>query len=131
VLDCGRLAQAVGEYTQTVHTHLVQALQHLVGNAGCDDSLLERIAVDEHRRLQRLEAGHAHGVEDPCSSPAEIGLSPRYTLDNLLLCIVRVVAAIVAGGCTSELVQLADRVGALDGRLMVEPTRLRAELPCG
>ena len=32
---------------------------------------------------------------------------------------------------TSELVQLADRVGALDGRLMVEPTRLRAELPCG
>ena len=32
---------------------------------------------------------------------------------------------------TSELVQLADRVGALDGRLMVEPTRLLAELPCG
>jgi len=32
---------------------------------------------------------------------------------------------------TSELVHLADRVGALDGRLMVEPTRLRAELPCG
>ena len=32
---------------------------------------------------------------------------------------------------TSELVQLADRVGALDGRLVVEPTRLRAELPCG
>jgi signal transduction histidine kinase len=32
---------------------------------------------------------------------------------------------------TSELVQLADRVGALDGRLMVESTRLRAELPCG
>jgi signal transduction histidine kinase len=31
---------------------------------------------------------------------------------------------------TSELVQLADRVGALDGRLMVEATRLRAELPC-
>jgi signal transduction histidine kinase len=32
---------------------------------------------------------------------------------------------------SSELVQLADRVGALDGRLMVEQTRLRAELPCG
>jgi signal transduction histidine kinase len=32
---------------------------------------------------------------------------------------------------TSELVQLADRVGALDGRLVVEPTRQRAELPCG
>jgi signal transduction histidine kinase len=31
---------------------------------------------------------------------------------------------------TAELVQLADRVGALDGRLAVEPTRLRAELPC-
>ena len=30
----------------------------------------------------------------------------------------------------AELVQLADRVGALDGRLTVEPTRLRAELPC-
>jgi signal transduction histidine kinase len=31
---------------------------------------------------------------------------------------------------TSELVQLADRVGATDGRLNVEPTRLWAELPC-
>jgi signal transduction histidine kinase len=31
---------------------------------------------------------------------------------------------------TAELVQLADRVGALDGRLVVEPTRLRAEIPC-
>jgi signal transduction histidine kinase len=29
------------------------------------------------------------------------------------------------------MVQLADRVGALDGGLAVEPTRLRAELPCG
>jgi signal transduction histidine kinase len=32
---------------------------------------------------------------------------------------------------TTGMVQLADRVGALDGRLAVEPTRLRAELPCG
>jgi len=32
---------------------------------------------------------------------------------------------------TSSMVELADRVGALDGRLAVEPTRLRAELPCG
>jgi len=31
---------------------------------------------------------------------------------------------------TAELVQLADRVGALDGQLAVEPMRLRAELPC-
>jgi signal transduction histidine kinase len=32
---------------------------------------------------------------------------------------------------SSAMVELADRVGALDGRLTVEPTRLRAELPCG
>jgi signal transduction histidine kinase len=32
---------------------------------------------------------------------------------------------------TSEFVEAADRVGALNGRLYVEPTRLRAELPCG
>ena len=32
---------------------------------------------------------------------------------------------------TSSMVQLADRVGAQDGRLEVGPTRLRAELPCG
>jgi signal transduction histidine kinase len=32
---------------------------------------------------------------------------------------------------TSSMVQLADRVGALDGSLAVEPTRLQAELPCG
>jgi signal transduction histidine kinase len=31
---------------------------------------------------------------------------------------------------TSSMVQLADRVGALDGDLAVEPRRLRAELPC-
>jgi signal transduction histidine kinase len=31
---------------------------------------------------------------------------------------------------TSSMVQLADRVGALDGQLTVEPRRLRAELPC-
>jgi signal transduction histidine kinase len=32
---------------------------------------------------------------------------------------------------TATMVQLADRVGALDGGLAVEPTRLQAELPCG
>jgi hypothetical protein len=32
---------------------------------------------------------------------------------------------------TATMVQVADRVGALDGRLEVEPTRLRVELPCG
>jgi signal transduction histidine kinase len=32
---------------------------------------------------------------------------------------------------TAAMAQLADRVGALDGQLTVEPTRLRAELPCG
>ena len=32
---------------------------------------------------------------------------------------------------TAAMVQLADRVGALDGQLTVEPTRLQAELPCG
>jgi signal transduction histidine kinase len=31
---------------------------------------------------------------------------------------------------TAAMIQLADRIGALDGRLTVEPTRLRAELPC-
>jgi signal transduction histidine kinase len=31
---------------------------------------------------------------------------------------------------TAAMVQLADQVGALDGRLAVEPTRLHAELPC-
>jgi signal transduction histidine kinase len=31
---------------------------------------------------------------------------------------------------TSPMVELADRVGALEGRLTVEPTRLRAELSC-
>jgi signal transduction histidine kinase len=32
---------------------------------------------------------------------------------------------------TSKFVEVADRVGAVGGRLSVEPTRLRAELPCG
>ena len=32
---------------------------------------------------------------------------------------------------TSSMVQLADRVGALEGTLAAEPRRLRVELPCG
>jgi signal transduction histidine kinase len=32
---------------------------------------------------------------------------------------------------TAAMIQLTDRVGALDGQLAVEPRRLRAELPCG
>jgi signal transduction histidine kinase len=32
---------------------------------------------------------------------------------------------------TAAMVQLADRIGALDGQLAVEPMRLQAELPCG
>jgi signal transduction histidine kinase len=44
----------------------------------------------------------------------------------------RLVVAVEDDGTdrTAALVQLADRVGALDGRLTVEPTRLQAELPC-
>jgi signal transduction histidine kinase len=45
----------------------------------------------------------------------------------------RLVATVEDDGTdrTSSMVQLADRVGALDGQLTVEPTRLRAEFPCG
>jgi signal transduction histidine kinase len=32
---------------------------------------------------------------------------------------------------TSTFLEIADRTGALGGRLSIEPTRLRAELPCG
>ena len=35
-----------------------------------------------------------------------------------------------ANGFPSDLVDLEDRVGALDGRLVVEPGRLRVEIPC-
>ena len=35
-----------------------------------------------------------------------------------------------ATGRTSAMVNLADRIGALDGRLVLEPTQLRAEIPC-
>jgi hypothetical protein len=31
---------------------------------------------------------------------------------------------------TSTMIHLADRVGAIGGRLEVEPTTLRAEIPC-
>jgi signal transduction histidine kinase len=45
----------------------------------------------------------------------------------------RLVVAVQDDGTnrTAAMVQLADRVGALDGRLTVEATRLQAELPCG
>jgi signal transduction histidine kinase len=45
----------------------------------------------------------------------------------------RLVATVQDDGTdrTAAMAQLADRVGALDGQLTVEPTRLRAELPCG
>jgi hypothetical protein len=31
---------------------------------------------------------------------------------------------------TSAMIHVADRVGALGGRLEIEPTTLRAEIPC-
>jgi signal transduction histidine kinase len=44
----------------------------------------------------------------------------------------RLVVTVEDSGCdrTSPMVALADRVGALGGILVVEPTMLRAEIPC-
>ena len=88
LLDGDRLAQTVAENPEAPHADLVEALQHLAGQVAGSDGLLEGVAVDQHRRLQRLEAGDAHRVEDPCSRPAQVGLARGHRPHHLLLGIV-------------------------------------------
>jgi hypothetical protein len=87
--DGHRLAQAVSENPKALHADPVQPLQHLVGYACCDNRLLQRVAVDQHGRLQRLKAGNPHCVEYPGSGPAKIRLTSGHGPHDLLLSIVR------------------------------------------
>jgi hypothetical protein len=91
VLDGDRLAQAVSQDPEAVHADLGQALQHPAGDLACDDGPLEGVAVDQHRGLQRLEAGDAQRVEHPCARPAQVGLAGSHRPHHLLLGVVGVV----------------------------------------
>src|SRR4029450_6439201 len=70
---------------EAAQADLSQALHHLAGDVTRDDSLLEGITVDQHRRLQRPEAGHAYRVEHPCSRPAKVDLAGSHGAHHLLL----------------------------------------------
>ena len=48
-------ARPVAEDPEAPHADLVQARQHLARHVACGDGLLEGVAVDQHRRLQRLD----------------------------------------------------------------------------
>jgi signal transduction histidine kinase len=60
------------------------------------------------------------------------GRDASYTTVSVVQDDGRLVVTVEDNGSdrTSSMVQLADRVGALEGTLAVEPTRLQAELPC-
>jgi signal transduction histidine kinase len=68
----------------------------------------------------------AEGVDDAARRDA------RYAAVSTLSQGERLVVAVEDDGLarTSTMVHLADRVGAVGGRLAVEPTSLRAEIPC-
>ena len=83
-VDSNRLSEPIGEDPQTGHSHLVEGGHHLPSHTALDDGVLERVAVDQHGSRQRLEATHAHGVEDACSHPAEIDIACRDLTDDSL-----------------------------------------------
>jgi len=60
-------------------------LQHLLRNVALDHGALKGVAVDQHRRLERLEAGDTHGVEDARPRMAEVDLTGGDGSYDLLL----------------------------------------------
>ena len=55
------------------------------GDVAFEHGALEGVAVDQHRRLQRLEAGDTHRVEDPRPGMAEVDLTGGDGAHDLLL----------------------------------------------
>jgi hypothetical protein len=86
-LDGDGLAEATAEDAKPDDPDPVQPLQHLAGNTAFEHSALEGVAVDQHRRLQGLEAGDPHRVEDPRPGMAEVDLTGGDGAHDLLLAI--------------------------------------------
>ena len=63
----------------------VQPVQHLARNVAFDHGALKGVAVDQHRRLERLEAGDTHCVEDARPGMAEVDLTGGDGSYDLLL----------------------------------------------
>jgi signal transduction histidine kinase len=86
--------------------------------------------VDEERHSASVEAAVyllvVEAVEDAAARGATYAAVTATRDDEQLVAIVQDDGS----ERTSELVRLADRVGALDGNLEVGPTMLQAEIPC-
>jgi signal transduction histidine kinase len=95
------------------------------------DIPVEILAVAEGRYTASVETAAylvvAEGIDDAVQRDASY-VNITIVLDGQWLVIM---VEDDGNRRTSELVQVADRVGALEGKLIVEPTQLRAELPCG
>lgn len=63
------LAESIGEDGQPGDSEVAEPLEHFPGEVAPDHGILEGIAVDQHRGLQRLEAVDPHRVEHACPHP--------------------------------------------------------------
>src|SRR6266487_3090488 len=64
--------QPFPEHPQAGHVHAGEPGEHPARHGAAEHGVLERVAVDQHRRRQRPQARHSDGVEDPASRPAQI-----------------------------------------------------------
>ncbi len=64
--------QPFPEHPQAGHVHAGEPGEHPARHGAAEHGVLQRVAVDQHRRRQRPKVSHSDGVEDPASRPAQI-----------------------------------------------------------
>ena len=79
------LAQATSEQSETGDAQLVDRLEKVRCEVARDDGVLQRVAVDDHRRGQRRQRVDAEQVEHPGARPAEVSLTGRDIAHDRLL----------------------------------------------
>ena len=90
VPEAERMAQALGEQHQPGHAGLLQARQHLAGERAREHPLDERVAGDQQRRLQRLQARDALQVPRAGRDESGVECSRADQLRDALLAARRV-----------------------------------------
>ena len=80
--DPERLAQRPGQDTNPGQPQRPQPLQHLADHRTAKDTLLQRVAVNQQWRVERLEGADSDGVPGPAADDAEIGFTRPDVLDQ-------------------------------------------------
>ena len=89
------MAQRVAQDRQAGQVHPAQPGEHPRGHGAVEDGVLQRVAIDQHRRRQRPETRHADGVERLAARPSQVHPPGGDRVDHLGLVAGRVVAPLV------------------------------------